>query len=85
MQQVSEKVNDQEALQRISYWMKYHRGDRSLGEIARGCDTYPTAIKRIEDGGNMPGAGLLTRIAGSLGVEWSDLLQPIPKKRRKSA
>lgn len=84
MQETIPNVSDEEALKRIAYNLKRLRGDLSYGEIARRCDTYPTAIKRIEDGANMPGVGLLTRIAVALGVQFDEFLIPI-RKTKKSA
>lgn len=56
-------VTDQQALERISENLKRLRGELSLGEVARGSGTYPANIQRIERAENMPGVGLLTRIA----------------------
>ena len=84
MQELLPNVSDEEALRRIAHNLRRLRGEASLSEIARRCDTYPTAIKRIEDGENMPGVGLLTRIASALGVKFEDFLRPV-KKTSKSA
>lgn len=84
MQDLLDNVSDEEALRRISSNLRRLRGELSYGEIARRCDTYPTAIKRIEDGDNMPGVGLLTRIAAAVEVDLSEFLKPV-KKTAKSA
>jgi transcriptional regulator with XRE-family HTH domain len=78
-------VDDQEALSRIAKNLRRYRGDRSLADVARGAKTFPAAIKRIEDEENMPGAGLLTRIAEALSVGVSDLLAEPRKNSRNSA
>lgn len=84
MQETYPNVSDEEALKLIAYNLKRLRGNVSFAEVARRCGTYPTAIKRIEDGDNMPGVGLLTRIAVALGASFEDFLQPI-RKSQKSA
>ena len=84
MQQVIPNVDDKEALRRISNNLRRLRGDVSLSEIARRCKTYPTAIKRIEDGENMPGVGLLTRIAASIHAPFDEFLKPVRKKPKSA-
>lgn len=78
-------VSDQQALSRIAQNMRRFRGTRSLSDVARGAKTFPAAIKRIEDEENMPGVGLLTRIADALSVSVSDLLADPRKNSRNSA
>lgn len=84
MQQVLPNVTDEEALRRISCNLRRLRGTLSYGEVARRCGTYPTAIKRIEDGENMPGVGLLTRIAAAIDTSFDELLKPVRKKSKSA-
>lgn len=76
------QVTDEEAKQIIAANLRAlrERASISLAEVARRCDTYPTAIKRIEDGESMPGVGLMTRIAAALGAKPAALLDPPRKK-----
>ena len=67
-------LTDEQALEAISLNVRRYRGDRSYSEIARVCKTYPATIERVEKGRHMPGAGLLSRLAESLGVSVDDLL-----------
>lgn len=69
-------VSDKEALKRIAANARRLRGDRSLSQIARDAETYPASIRRIEEGQNMPGVGLLTRLAKALGASVDELLSP---------
>lgn len=75
-------MSDEEALKRIAANAKKFRGDRSLSEIARDAKTYPASIRRIEEGQNMPGVGLLTRLAAALGTTIDELLSPPTKLSR---
>ena len=61
--------------------MKRYRevSGKSMSQLARAINTYPATIERIENEKNMPGVGLLTRIAEALGVKIDDLLLD-PKK-----
>jgi transcriptional regulator with XRE-family HTH domain len=83
MQQV---MSDQQALEVIAENLRRFRGARSYSEIARACTTqdetaYPATIERIEKRKNMPGAGLLCRLAEALGVTVDDMLTPkIPSR-----
>lgn len=74
-------MTDQETLRRLASNLRYYRGDTSLAEIARRCETYPTAIKRIEDGESMPGLGLTTRLATALGITVDELLAPTSQRK----
>jgi transcriptional regulator with XRE-family HTH domain len=69
-------MTDEMALNRIAANMRRYRelSGQSMGEIARRIDTYPATIERIENQKNMPGVGLLTRIADALSVTVNDLL-----------
>lgn len=78
-------VSDKQALHRIAHNIRKFRGDRSLADVARVAETFPAAIKRIEDEKNMPGVGLLTRIADALSVNVADLLADPRKSSRNSA
>lgn len=75
-------MSDETALRAISQNVTRLRGDRSKSWLARECGTYPINITRIESGENMPGAGLLSRLADALGVEIQDLLNLPAKKQR---
>jgi transcriptional regulator with XRE-family HTH domain len=77
-------VSDEQALENIAVNLQRLRGGRSLSEVARGCDTYPANIQRIERAENMPGAGLLTRIAAFFGVSVEEMLSPSPKRKKLS-
>lgn len=70
-------MTDKQAMRRIAVNVKRLRTQKglSMGQLARLIDDYPPAIKRIEDEQNMPGVGLLTRIAEALGVTVNDLLE----------
>lgn len=70
-------MTDKQALRRIAHNVKKLRTERglSMGQLARLIDDYSPTIKRIEDEQNMPGVGLLTRIAEALGVTVNDLLE----------
>lgn len=72
-------ISDDRLLRVVAANVRKYRGDRSYGEIARAAGTYPSSIKRIEDGLHMPGAGLLARLAVALDVKVTDLL---PDRRR---
>lgn len=69
-------MTDKQALKRIAKNAKRYRLAKglSMGQLARMIDDYPATIKRIEDEQNMPGIGLLTRIAEALDVTVNDLL-----------
>ena len=73
-------VTDKEAIARIAANLRRLRGEQSLSEVARRAGTYPSAIKRIEDGENMPGVGLLTRIAAAVDASLDEMLKPVRKK-----
>jgi len=77
-------VSDEEALKRIAANARRLRGNRSLSEIARLADTFPASIKRIEEGLNMPGVGLLTRLANAFGVSVDAMLEK-PMKHSKAS
>jgi hypothetical protein len=80
-------LSDQQALANIAANVTALIGDRSYSEVARECSTpteraYPATIERICKGKHMPGAGLLARLAESLGVSVDDLLwAQAPKKK----
>ena len=69
-------VSDKETKQVLGSNLKRLRGDISFAELGRRCKTCATAIKEIEEGKRMPGAGLLTRIAEALEVQVEALLSP---------
>jgi transcriptional regulator with XRE-family HTH domain len=77
---------DSITLKYIAANLARYRAERGLSfsELARRCSVktakekniaYPTTIKRIEDGENMPSASLLKRLAEALEVEVRDLLE----------
>ncbi len=84
-------ISDDAALKNISANVRRLIGDRSFSEIARACCTpdwtcYAATIEKIANGKNMPGAGLLARLAEALGVTPNDLLsQPAAKRRLSKA
>ena len=65
--------------------LKRLRGDISFAELGRRCGTCATAIKEIEEGKRMPGAGLLTRIAEALDVAVENLLSTSKHNSQRSA
>jgi len=75
-------MTDDEAREVVAANLKRLRGDRSLSDIGRCCDTSAGAIQQIERGDRMPGAGLLTRLAATFGVSIDELMQPIRKSKK---
>ena len=58
----------------------------SMSALARMIDDYPNAVERVEAEKNIPGAGLLARIAEALNVEPGDLFEPVkPQVKKKLA
>ena len=41
-------------------------------------------VSRVVRASNMPGVGLLTRLAEAFEVEFSELLRPIPRRKKKT-
>lgn len=76
---------DQEVLQTVSANVRRLReaAGLSMSALARLIDDYPGTIERVEAGKNMPGVGLLMRIAEGLGVTLNDMVQPVPSPRKK--
>lgn len=70
-------MTDQQALRRISRNLRQFREEQglSMSALARAIGGFPSAIQRIEDGNNMPGVGLLTRLAEALGKSMDDFLE----------
>ncbi len=82
-------LSNNDALANIAANLTRLRNGKSFSQLARECSTedetaYPATIERIEKGRNMPGAGLLSRLAEALGVTADDLLSepPNPPKRK---
>jgi transcriptional regulator with XRE-family HTH domain len=67
-------LTDAEARQNIAANVRRLRGDRSLSWLAKEIGTSPIQISRIEAGINLPGAGILARLAETLAVSTDDLL-----------
>lgn len=76
-------MEDKEALENIAANVVRLRGARSQYWLAKEVRTYPANIARIENAENMPGAGLLSRLAEALGVSVQDLLDPPPSNGRR--
>lgn len=74
-------MTDEQALKHIAANVVRLRADRSQYWLAKAVGTYPANIARIENAENMPGAGLLSRIADALNVSIQDLLNPPPSSR----
>lgn len=79
-------LTDEQAKRNIAANVTRLQGDLSYGELARRCSLkndriYPSAIQRIARGENMPGAGLLARLAEALGASVDELLDFPPKNR----
>ena len=72
-------LTDREALRHIAANVRRLRGDRSLNWLATEANTYPINVARVEKAENMPGAGLLSRLADSLEVSVETLLAPPDK------
>lgn len=78
---------DQEVLRNIAGNVLRLRTEEGLSmrALAEKAGDYAPTIKRIEDEENMPGAGLLARIAEALGVTANDLLaKPATQGRKKN-
>lgn len=80
---IERPVTDDEALSTIAHNVTRFRGERSKKWLAQESGTYTTNISRIENAEDMPGAGLLLRVAKALGVSVDDLFTPAPKNNRK--
>lgn len=80
-----QSVSDDEALRNIARNVVRLRGQRSQYWLAKAVGTYPANIARIELGENMPGAGLLSRLAEALEVSIDDLIRPLQKTSKKPA
>ena len=83
-------ITDQEALANIAEIVRQLRNGKSYSQLARECTVdedraYPATIERIEKGINMPGAGLLARLAEALGVTVDALISPPSKKKLSRA
>lgn len=86
-------LNDDEALANIAANVSRLLDERgvSYSEMARRCSVegeytaYPSHIERIAKGRNMPGVGLLSRVAEILGVTIDDLISPPPNRPRKKS
>jgi transcriptional regulator with XRE-family HTH domain len=70
-------MTDQVALQRIARNLRKFREAKglSMSALARLIDDYPSTIQRIEEAKNMPGVGLLTRLAEALDQSIEDFLE----------
>lgn len=67
-------LTDEQAMANIAANVRRLRGERSLSWLAREAGTYPINITRVENGENLPGAGLLARLAEALGTTTDALL-----------
>lgn len=76
-------VTDDEALSNIGKNVRRLRGERSMAWLANEVGTYSANISRLENAQDMPGAGLLSRIAIVLDTSVDELLAPPPKNNRK--
>lgn len=77
-------MSDDETKKVIAKNLVRLRNGLSYSELGRRCGTNASAISKIEKAEHMPGAGLLTRIAESLGVPVEELLKT-GKKLSRSA
>ncbi len=80
MQQV---VSDKTTLENIAANVARLRNGKSYSQLARDVSidddrAYPATIERIEKGVNMPGAGLLKRLAEALGTTTDALMSDPP-------
>lgn len=82
-------LSDHEALRNISQNLCRLRGQRTYTELAEaiampGQKAFASTVRYIEIEQNMPGAGLLARLAEALGVTTDELLaEPRPTKRAR--
>lgn len=72
-------ISDTEALANIGANVTALIGNRTYAEIAKACCTadwtcYPATIEKIANAQNMPGAGLLARLAEALGVTTDEII-----------
>lgn len=67
-------LTDEQAMANIAANVRRLRGDRSRAWLARETETYPINITRIESAENLPGSGLLARLAEALGTSADALL-----------
>lgn len=70
-------MTDQQALRRIAANLRFYREEKGLSKsaLARLINDYPATVERIEAQKNMPGVGLLTRLAEALEITVNDLLE----------
>jgi transcriptional regulator with XRE-family HTH domain len=75
-------MTDQQAMRRIAKNLRRFReaAGLSMSALARDIGDYPNAIERIEKARNMPGVGLMTRIAERLDKTLDDFLEEEPAK-----
>ncbi len=78
-------VTDDQARRIIAANVRRLRGDRSRYWLAKAVGGGTIQITRLERGENMPGAGLLTRLADALDVTVDVLLSEPKNKSRKTA
>lgn len=76
-------VTDKEALRIIGENVRRLRGNRTMVWLANEVGTYATNISRIENAEDMPGAGLLLRVAKALDVSVDELFSQPPNNNRK--
>ncbi len=85
---MSNVMSDEHAMKNIAANVARLRGDRSRSWLANEAGTYPISITRIEAAKNMPGGGLLKRLAEALGTTADGLLsdpRESSRTRRRSA
>jgi len=72
----TEMLKDKEAKRNIARYLVRVRLERNMSRyaLAKAVDVATIQISRIENGEQMPGAGMLARIAEALGVTSDDLL-----------
>ena len=75
-------MSDDQARQVISENLRRLRGERTLMEVGRSCQTSAGAIQQIERGKRMPGAGLLSRLAATFDVSLDELMRPTRKSKK---
>lgn len=67
-------LTDKQALANIAANVRRLRAGRSKYWLAKALDVHPIYITRLENAENMPGAGLLARLAEALGTTTDALL-----------
>lgn len=77
---MEEVITDEQVLDHLAANIRHFRGERSLSWLARVAGLTPIQVSRIENKANMPGTGMIARIAVALDVSVDQLLACPPGK-----